>query len=251
MAMWDERVRPENTSLLPLRDRADTRSAHAPCDLGSPSPGGRHEPHPFDSAPRGRAPVPLPAAARAPRRRDDRRVGADGGGRRPRNQRQRRAERDLCGHDQCGPRPPYRRRPRGERRGEHAWARAGQAAIPTRARWHTRSRAASSRSAERSKPRKRPARPARAFSCHAAARVWNGSSSAPSSRGGRRRRTATRARSGASSRWRSSWPSTPSVRASIRRASIACGGIVSRRMSCQWRERGSPKSISVCATSAR
>ena len=65
------------------------------------------------------------------------------------------------------------------------------------------------------------------------------------------RRTATRGRSGASWRWPPSWPSTPSVRASMRRASIDWGGIVSRFISCQWRERGSPKSISTWATSSR
>ena len=42
----------------------------------------------------------------------------------------------------------------------------------------------------------------------------------------------------------SSWPSTPSVRASMRRASIDSAGIVSRFISSQCSERGSPKSTS-------
>ena len=49
----------------------------------------------------------------------------------------------------------------------------------------------------------------------------------------------------------SSWPSTPSIERLHPAASIASGGMVSRRISSQWRERGSPKSISTCATSGR
>ena len=57
------------------------------------------------------------------------------------------------------------------------------------------------------------------------------------------RRTATRARSGASSRSPRSWPSTASVSPSMRRANIVSGGIVWRRISSQKRECGPLTSI--------
>ena len=80
--------------------------------------------------------------------------------------------------------------------------------------------------------------------------MWKGSSSSPSSVEGGSPKSHSRAIR-CQLAVAPSWPSTPSVSASMRRASIACGGIVSRRISCQWRERGSPKSIRTCETSAR